>query len=100
MKECLEITGSVANFSGGVMLLVDALRVLRGIKERSGGDTFHKALEKAKIRDVPRDEVGRLLDTAVARELELAMGPLKRSWVGFAFLVLGFGCEIASHLAK
>jgi hypothetical protein len=100
MRECLEITGSVANFSGGVMLLVDALRVLRGVKERSGGDAFHKALEKAQIKDVPRDELGRLLDTAVARELGLAMGPLKRSWVGFSFLVLGFGCEIASHLVK
>jgi hypothetical protein len=82
------------------MLLVDALRAPRSIKEKSGGDAFHKALEKAQVKDVLRDELGRLLDTAVARELELAMGPLKRSWVGFAFLVFGFGCEIASHFVK
>lgn len=102
MKECLEIAGSAANFAGGIVLLIDALRMRGNIKERSGGDIFQKALDDAEVKeqDAPRDAQGHLLATAVARELWLAVGPLKRSWIGCGFLVGGFGCEIASHFFK
>ena len=102
MKEYLEIAGSGANFLGGIILLIDALRMRGNIKARSGGDIFQRALDDAKVKegDAPRDSQGHLLATAVARELWLAVGPLKRSWIGCGFLVGGFGCEIASHFFK
>jgi hypothetical protein len=100
MKEYLEIAGSGANLAGGIVLLIDALRVRSSIKERSGGDIFQKELEKAQVKDAPQDSQGGSLATAVSRELWLAMGPLERSWIGFALLVAGFGCEIASHFLK
>jgi len=100
MKEFLEITGSLANFAGGIVLLIDALRVRRSIKTKSGGDTFQQALDKARVKDAPRDSHGNSLATAESRELWLATGPLLRSWIGFGLLVAGFGCEIASHFFK
>jgi hypothetical protein len=100
MKEFFEVAGSLANFMGGIVLLIDAVRVRSNIKEKSGSDIFQKALEDAKVKEAPRDLQGHLLTTAVSRELWLAMDPLKRSWTGFALLVAGFGCEIASHIFK
>jgi hypothetical protein len=102
MKESLEIAGSVANFAGGIVLLIDALRMRGNIQERSGGNIFQKALDDAGVKeqDAPRDSQGDLLATAVARELWLAVGPLKRSWIGCGLLVAGFACEIVSHFFK
>ncbi|SRR6266568_4335337 len=100
MKECFEIAGSVANLAGGIVLLIDALRVRSSVKEKSGGDIFQDALDRADVQDAPSDSKGRSLATAVSRELWLTLGPLKRSWMGFALLVVGFGCEIVSHFVK
>jgi hypothetical protein len=97
MKEYLEIAGATANFAGGIVLLIDAVRVRLSIREKSGGNIFQDGLNKAKVADAPRDAAGKPLDTEEARESWLSAGLLKRSWIGFALLVAGFGCEIASH---
>jgi len=47
MKECLEISGSVANFAGGIVLLVDALRVRSNIEDRGAAQAFLAAMKKA-----------------------------------------------------
>jgi hypothetical protein len=39
-REGLEIAGSIANFGGGGILLIDALRVAKVIRIRKAGEDF------------------------------------------------------------
>ena len=98
MKECLEISGSVANFAGGLVLLYDALRIRKSIREKSGASTFLRAMKQTGGENLVRDEKGRSLTSEEAVEIWLSSRSLKRAWIGFGLMVVGFACEILSHL--
>jgi hypothetical protein len=100
MKEFFEISGSVANFIGGVVLLIDALRMRGNLKIKAGGNAFQRALDAEHVTEPLRDTRGNSLATEEARELWLAIAPLVRSWIGFGLLAIGFGCEITSHFFR
>lgn len=98
-KEMLEIAGSVANFAGGLVLLIDAFRVRKVIRVKKAGQDFQEQLRKAGVKelDMPVDERGNPLGSPEDLEMWLAEGTFRRSWWGFALLVLGFACELLSH---
>ena len=97
MKECLEIAGSTANFAGGVVLLLDALRVRRNIETEGVASDFLTALKAEGSSDRAEDSKGRPLGTPEAVKKWLSKWSLGRAWLGFALMILGFGCEFASH---
>jgi hypothetical protein len=97
MKECLEIVGSSANFLGGVVLLIDALRVRSNIETEGVAEDFLNALEAAGAADRAVSKQRQPLATAEDVKKWLSKWSLGRAWVGFALMIAGFGCEIASH---
>lgn len=100
MKEYLEIGGSAANFAGGIVLLVDALRVKSSLGEKEGANDFLEAMRAENAEGMVKDPEGERLDTATAMEMWLSNRSLRRAWIGFALMTAGFGCEIASHFVK
>ena len=99
LKTGFEVAGSVANFVGGLVLLVDALRARKVIRVKKAGEDFQRELREAGVGelDLPVDKDGNPLATPEDLELWLAEGTFKRSWWGFALLLLGFTCELLSH---
>ena len=102
IKECLEIAGSIANFAGGAILLIDALRVAKVIRIKKASKDFLAELRAAGVAelDLPVDPNGKPLHSAEEVELWLSEGGLKRSWWGFVLLLVGFGCELLSHASE
>jgi hypothetical protein len=96
-KECLEITGSVANFTGGIVLLVDTLRIRNNIETKSVSQEFLDAMNEIGSADRLETSKRKSLATPEAVEEWLSRWSLKRAWIGFALMIAGFGCEIASH---
>jgi hypothetical protein len=96
-KECLEVAGSSANFLGGVVLLVDALRVRNNINRESVSLDFLNALRTAGSADRAENKEGQPLSTEADVKKWLSKSSLVRAWMGFALMIAGFGCEIASH---
>ena len=97
MKECLEIAGSTANFLGGVVLLIDALRVRRNIDTEGVASDLLNALDAQGSAERAQNPQGQPLGTTEAVKKWLSKWSLGRAWMGFALMILGFGCEIASH---
>ena len=98
-KEWLQIAGSVFNLAGGIALLIDALRVRKVIRLKKASEDFLAELRAANVKelDLPVDERGHPLRSAEDVELWLTEGALRRSWLGFALLLLGFSCEALGH---
>jgi hypothetical protein len=99
-KTVMEVLGSVANFAGGIVLLVDALRSRKVVRVKKAGADFLEELRHAGVKelDLPVDEKGNPLHTPEDLELWLAEGTFKRSWGGFLLLLIGFGFELLSHV--
>ncbi len=97
MKECLEIAGSSANFLGGVVLLIDALRIRSNIETEGVAQDFLKALQEAGSATQAQGTEGQSLATPEDVKKWLSKWSLGRAWIGFALMIAGFGCEIASH---
>lgn len=102
IKEILEILGSGANFFGGIVLLLDALRAPRVVKVKKAGEDFQAELRAGGVSELnlPVDEKGNPLRTPEDLEQWLAAGTFKRTWIGFLLLLIGFTCELLSHFPK
>lgn len=80
IKETLEILGSGANFLGGIVLLVDALRAPRVVKVKKAVEDFQAELKAGGVTELnlPVDKDGSESDGERQRAASLIWWRLKR----------------------
>jgi hypothetical protein len=92
----LDAAASCFNFIGGVILANDALRVRKNLKKRRGAEILVDTAKGNGDENLLYDSDNNPLRDHKAIEDWLSERTFRSGWIGFSFLVIGFGLDLIS----
>lgn len=98
--EIAEIVGSSLTVVGGVLLLVDGIRIRQNIRSEEGAVQFLEIMKAANAADVVKDEEGNPLNSKEKIRLWFAAHTAVLNWWALVLIVLGFIFDLIGKIGK